>query len=169
MAQNQYITREVFEMVLRDLNHLSDGDELRQKTLLDRATGDLEADLAAKFVVPLVSRSLAENSYLGAPQAQTYSFAKQKVLNALIAKIRAIIGYDVNRNLTGTIESTEKFLNVHEQEYKGLMRDLLDPKIDYGFRLLNQAADAQSPVQHLALSRADNKTDPFGGWGNGWQ
>jgi hypothetical protein len=166
MAINPYITREQFEFVVRDLNY--EGGTDRMAELLARATGDLESDLARKFVVPLVPRGASRIS--SSPQAQNYAFANAKVLNAMKAKLRAIIGYDQNRNLTGTIENTEKFLNVHEIEYKNHIKDLLDNKIDFGFTLLGQAEDAQTPVQHLALSRANNDSDPYGnGWGNGWQ
>ena len=153
MAQNQYITKTQYDVVLNDLN-MQVCDDAKRQYILDRATGDLEADLAQKFVVPLVPA--AGGAYSTAPQ-----YARNKVLNALIAKIREIIGYDKNRTLAGTIDSTEKFINVHSIEYKDQIKGLLNPKIDYKFLLLDYADDAQVPVQHLGLSRADNKVDPF--------
>ncbi len=166
MATNPYISREQLQFILHDLN-VQDWSESRIQELLDRATGDLESDLARKFVVPLIERGPSPS--LGSPQSQNYSFAKAKVLNAMKAKIRAILGFDLNRNQTGVIESTQKFLNVAEMEYNGHIKDLLDPKIDYGFVMLGQAQDSQTPVQHIALSRASHDNDPYGGWGDGWQ
>jgi hypothetical protein len=159
MAQNQYITKVQFDYIFTDLNYET-SDETRKVELLDRATGDLEADLARKFVVPLIPQ-VSGMTYQQMLLQPNMKFAVNKVLNATKAKIRAIIGYEKNRNLTGTIDSTEKFLNVHETEYKECMKGLMDPMIDYGFLLLNQAQDAQTPVQHIALSKADNKIDPY--------
>ena len=166
MATNPYISREQLQFILHDLN-VQEWSEARIQDLLDRATGDLESDLARKFVVPLIVRG--PSPYLGSPQSQNYAFAKAKVANAMKAKVRAVLGFDLNRNQTGVIESTQKFLNVAEMEYNGHIKDLLDQKIDYGFVLLGQAQDAQTPVMHIALSRADNDTDPHGGWGDGWR
>ena len=47
MASNQYIKRENFDWILQDLNFES-CDEFKKKEILDRATGDLEADLSKK-------------------------------------------------------------------------------------------------------------------------
>jgi hypothetical protein len=154
MAANQYLSSVQFLSILRDLN-LESYDENRQADLLARATGDLEADLSRKYVVPLISAD--NSSYLNSP-----TFARNKIVNALRAKTKEILGYDKNRELTGAIESTEKFINVHGIEYKDQLKTLLDPMIDFGFLLLNQAKDAQTPVQHIGLSRADNRTKPFG-------
>jgi hypothetical protein len=155
MAQNQYIKRENFDWILQDLNFES-CDEPKKKEILDRATGDLEADLSRKFIVPLIER-------FGGGYTATPQFAQMKVLNALKAKIKEVIGFDKNRTLTGTIDSTEKFINVHGIEYKDQIKGLLDPMIDYKFKLLNQAEESQTPVQHLGLARANNSTDPYGG------
>ena len=154
MAANQYLSAIQFKNILCDLN-LESLDELRQVDLLARATGDLEADLSRKYVVPLIDANKV--SYLSTP-----TFARNKVVNALRAKTKEIIGYDKNRELTGAIETTEKFINVHGLEYKEQLKVLLDPMIDFGFLLLAQAKDAQTPVQHIGLSRADNRPDPFG-------
>lgn len=154
MAANQYLTAIQFRVILSDLN-LESLDESRQVDLLCRATGDMEADLSRKYVAPLIDP--LKISYLSTP-----SFARNKVVNAMRAKIKELIGYDKNRELTGSIESTEKFINVHEIEYNKHLKTLLDPMIDFGFLLLNQAKDAQTPVQHIGLSRADNRSDPFG-------
>lgn len=154
MAANQYLTQVQFKNILSDLN-LESLEESRQVDLLARATGDLEADLSRKYVVPLISA--LNVSYVASP-----TFARNKVVNAMRAKVKEIIGYDKNRELTGSIESTEKFINVHGIEYKDQLKTLLDPMIDFGFLLLIQAQDSQTPVQHIGLSRADNRSDPFG-------
>lgn len=158
MAQNQYISKAQYDQTLNDLDYGS-CEEVQRQDILDRATGDLEADLAQKFTVPLVP--VTGGTYQSMLLATNQKFAVNKVLNAIKAKIKEIIGYDKNRTLTGTIESTEKFINVHGLEYKDQIRGLLNPMIVYGFALQGQAVDAQNPVQHLALSKADNKTDPF--------
>jgi hypothetical protein len=160
--QNQYITREQFESTLADLNY--EASASKKIELLDRATADLEADLSKKFVIPLAPS--AGGSYASMLQNPATKFAVSKVLSALKSKIREIIGYEKNRNLTGTIESTEKFINTASIEYRDQIRGLLDPLINYNFKLQGQADDAQSPVQHLALSKGHNKTDPFSGGGN---
>ena len=154
-----YITKIQYELVLAEIN----GDTmplLSKEDLLDRATADLEADLAEKFVVPLVSIT-------GGLYSSTPTFARNKVLNAMKAKIKELFGYDKNRELTGTIESTERFLNVHGGEYKNQIKQILNNKVEFGFKRLDQADDAQSPVQHIALSKANNESDPFGSGSNG--
>ena len=171
MITNPYITREQVDFILADLNVCWDQGmkEARVKDLLERAIGDLESDLARKYVVPLSSKV---SPFLNSPQSGSYKFAAAKVQNAMKAKLRAIIGFDQNRNITGVIENTQKFLNTAETEYNAHIKDLLDPKIDFGFLLLSQAEDAQSPVQHLSLSRANNRTSSNsgrGGWGDDWQ
>lgn len=158
MAQNQYMAQAQFEEVLKDLNYQS-CEESVKKNLLDRATADLEADLAEKFIVPLTPRAGDTYAQMKIDVARMY--ATNKVVNALRAKIKEIVGFDKNKNLTGTIDSTERFINVHGIEYKGQIAALLKQVIDYQFKLLSQAQDAQTPVQHLGLARADNGTDPF--------
>lgn len=153
MPMSQYIDDENYGWVLQDLNY-QDCDSRKKKEILDRAVGSLEADLARKYVVPLVAAD--GSAYPNAPV-----WARNKVLNCLKAKIREIIGFDKNRNLTGAIESTEKFINVHGIEYKGEIKTMLEPMIDFGFKLLFQAENAQTPVQHLGLARANNTADPF--------
>lgn len=145
---SQYISTDVFRWLLDDLNIVYDGKQ--QDDLLMRAVGDLEADLSKKFKVPLINATGV--SFCAAPD-----FARNKVLNALKAKIRQLIGTDKNRNLV--IESTEKYIDTHKIEYKDNINVLLDPMIDFGFLLLGQAVDAQTPVQHVALGRADNETE----------
>lgn len=157
MSYNQYITQEQFDAVLKDLDAAL--SETQKQDLLDRATGDLEADLAQKFIVPLVPT--AGGTYLQMTKNLNQKFAPNKVLNAMRAKIKEIFGYDKNRTLTGTIESTEKFINVHGIEYKEQIKGLINSMIVYGFKLQPQAEDAQTPVQHLGLSKANNRTDPF--------
>lgn len=117
--------------------------------MLARAVGDLESDLSEKFIVPLVKRG-------GGAFSLNAEHAKIKVYSALKAKMKELIGYDQNRNLTGTLEGTEKFLNVHGIEYSSIKKSLLNHKIDFGFELLDYSDDAQIPVQKLRLSRANN-------------
>lgn len=149
MPSNIYITSQQFDFVLQDLNY--DVSQPNQQELLDRATGDLEADLAEKFVVPL-------EKYGGGAFSLCPQFSRNKVLNAIKAKIRQIIGVDQNRNLV--IDSTERYIDTHGRDYKQHIDKLLDHKIDYGFALINPAEDAREQVQHLGLARAYNNTDP---------
>lgn len=150
---NQYITADQFSAVLDDLSYQE--DDTTQQELLDRATADLESDLSQRFVVPLVSQDTG--AYADAP-----SYARNRVLNMLKEKIREIIGYDKNKNLVGTIESTEKFINVHQIQYKEFLKGMLDPKIIYNFLMQTYAQNAIVPVQYIALSRADDETNPTG-------
>lgn len=152
MALTIYLKDEQYNWLLADLNFAC--DEAKKREILERAVGDMEADLSEKFVVPLINKD-------GGAYSTCQAFARNKIVNALKAKIREIIGYDKNRNLTGTIESTEKFLNVHGIEYKDQLKGLMNPRIAYGFQLQDQAQDAVEPVQHLGLARADNTVDPL--------
>lgn len=163
MSSNQYIDQVDYDSVLQDLDVVL--DENKKRNLLDRATADLEADLSQKFIVPLTPA--LGGTYLSMKHNLNQRFAPNKVLNALRAKIKEIVGFDKNRQLTGTIESTEKFINVHGIEYKDQLKTLLNPMIVYGFLLQNQAVDAQTPVQHLGLAKADNKANPFDGTSGG--
>jgi len=161
MAHNQYITSEQFQGILDDLNYETCEDGKKQR-LLDRATADLETDLSKKFVVPLISVD-------GGAYSTCRQFARNKILNLMTCKVREIIGYDKNRTLTGTIDSTERFINVHGIEYKSQIKSLLDPMIDFGFALLVQAQNAQNPIQNLGLARADNRTYPIYYDDNNWE
>lgn len=160
MPMSNYITDAAINWTLEDINYES--IDLRKKQeIVDRASADFEADMSQKFIVPLLSSD--GSAFSNAPL-----FARNKVVNAMRSKIREIIGYDKNRNITGIIESTEKFINVHGLEYKEQLKSLLNPKISYGFKLQDQAVDSQSPVQHLGLARSDNSTDPNVPDGNGF-
>lgn len=167
MPQNQYITNEQFKWVLDDLNY--EASPQKQQELIDRATGALEGDLVKKFYVPLVydDGSVNGGAYTGAP-----AFARNKVLNCIKAKIRELIGYDKNRNLSGVIESTQKFINVHAEEYNAEIKGLMHNEAEFKFLRLPYAQDAKSPVQHVGLARPDDRTDPYrgggGSYGNGW-
>lgn len=143
-----YITQEEFGYIFKELNY-DQCDSRQRDDLLKRAVGDFESDMSEKFIVPLICKG--GGAYTTAPQ-----HARVKVYAALKAKIKELIGFDQNRNLTGTLEGTEKFLNVHGTEYTALKKSLLNHKIDYGFELLDYAEDAQIPVQKLRLSRAYN-------------
>jgi Na+-translocating ferredoxin:NAD+ oxidoreductase RnfC subunit len=148
MYTSIYITDTEFNWLLSDLNIAYDQD--KKDDLLKRAIGDFEADMSKKYIVPLIDKTGV--AYTSAP-----AFAQNKVLNAVKAKVRQLIGVDKNRNLV--IESTERYIDTHKIEYNDNVKTLLDPMIDFGFMLLNQAQDAQTPVQHLALSKACHQTE----------
>lgn len=158
MAQNQYITVTQYQGLLADLDY-AECDDAKQQDLLDRATADLEADLSKKYTVPLTP--FLGDTYLAMQGDPSRRWATNKVLNAIKSKLREIIGYDKNRNLTGVIESTQKFINVHSLEYKEQIKVLLDNDIVFGFVIQSYANDSQSPVQSLGLARSDNDVDPF--------
>lgn len=143
-----YITQEQIGYIFKELNYET-CDSRQRDDLVIRAIGDFESDMSEKFIVPLIEKE--GGAYSTAPH-----HARIKVYAALKAKIKELIGFDQNKNLTGTLEGTEKFLNVHGTEYTGLKKSLLNHKIDFGFQLLDYAQDAQIPVQKLRLSRAYN-------------
>lgn len=145
---NLYITAEQVGYIFQELNY-DQCESRRRDDLVMRAVGDFESDMSEKFVVPLIAKN--KLPYLSAPE-----YARVKVYAALKAKIKELIGYDQNRNLTGTMEGTEKFLNVHGTEYASLKKALLYHKINYNFELLEYAEESQIPVQKLRLSRAFN-------------
>ena len=90
-----YITKANFQKILVDLNVDSTADggfgEVEQNDLIDRAVGDLESDLVERFIVPLLA---LKTGFENAP-----SYSRQKVLNAIKAKIRQIIGEDKQKNI----------------------------------------------------------------------
>jgi small nuclear ribonucleoprotein (snRNP)-like protein len=152
--ENQYITETEYSWVINDLN--LDVTDSKKEEILKRATADLESKLAKKFIVPLVAVQSGTN--LALDYSSSPEFARMKILNALKAAIKSVIGFDQNRTLTGTIDSAERFMNVHADEFKSHMKDLLDPMVDFGFKLQPQAMNAQDPVQSIGLARANNRT-----------
>lgn len=143
---NAYITEAQFEKVLKTLNVEYDDED--QQELLDRATGEMEADLAERFVVPLVEAS-------GGSYASTPLWSRSKVMSALRAKIRQVIGADSNRNVV--VESNQRFIDLHASEYTKQLKALLNPKIIFGFKMQGHADGAVTPIQSIGLARADNE------------
>lgn len=161
LVQNQYINYKQLQEILDDLTYAP--SETAKQDLLNRATSDMEADLSSKFQVPLVFSSVGFETYSTVTIPWTtppaaYKFAIYKVLSLLNEKIREIIGYNKNRNLLGTIENTQKFINVHGEEYKKLLNEFLDSDIYYGLQMQKWAVDSRTPIQHVALARADDDT-----------
>lgn len=144
---SQYITDAEFERILADLNVDSKEDD-EKLDLITRAVGDMEGDLVMRFVVPLFG-------YDGGDYSTVPQYTRAKVLNALRAKIRALIGFDNNRNLV--IDSTQRYINTHEVEYQSCIKALLDPKRDFKLRLQDLAEDAVMPKQKVGIARADNE------------
>jgi len=152
----RYISKDEFADVLEDLNIDEDEEggfsKKRQRKLLARANGDLEADLVERFIVPLLGTG---GAYETAPD-----YSRQKVLNALISKIRQIIGLDKQKNLV--IDSTERFIDLKLADYNRHIKDLLNAKRTFGFKLQSFASDgAVEPVQSIGVARGDNKRDTF--------
>ncbi|MAD98810.1 MAG: hypothetical protein CMB99_15910 [Flavobacteriaceae bacterium] len=148
-----YITEAQFAQVLTDLNvNTTEADGYgvtQQEDLIDRAVGDLESDLVKRFVVPLVATNGAEFS-TSAPY-----YTRQKVLNAIKAKIRQILGSDNQKNIV--IDSSERYIDLKKAEYTGHIKDLLDHEREFGLRLQSYASDgAKTPVQSVAISRPDD-------------
>ena len=123
--------------------------------ILARATGALEADLSKRFAVPLAPASGA-----GYPSVAP-AFAVNLVTSAMIAKVKELLGSDNNKVAMGPIDSTEKFINVFSQEYKDILKTLLDPGVELGFAYARYAVDAKTPIQHIGLSKADNCIDSY--------
>lgn len=143
---NDYITESQFGGILDALNIELDAD-IDQQDILDRATGDLESELVERFVVPLVPDS-------GGAFSTAPSYARLKVLSALRAAIRRTIGQDKNVNIV--VESTERYIDLHDKAFKDHVKTLLDPKKHYGFKMQTQADGAIDPIQSIGLARADN-------------
>lgn len=143
---NDYITEAQFGGILDTLNIQNDSS-IDQQDILDRATGDMESELVERFVVPLVAES-------GGAFSTAPSFARLKVLSALRAAIRRTIGQDKNVNIV--VESTERYIDLHDKAFKDHIKTLLDPKKHYGFKMQDQADGAIDPVQTIGLARADN-------------
>lgn len=151
MPENQYITNGQFVRVLTKLNVESMSSE-DQQDLLDRATAGLEADLADKFVVPLVTKT-------GSAYSECSEFGRNFILQTLMAKTRQLIGYDVNRAMV--IESTEKFIDTHGIEYNANIKKLHDDRVNFSFKILGQAQEAREEIQSIGLARPNNVTDNF--------
>ena len=150
---SQYISQDQFNYIIRSLN-VEDGSEVYCAMVLARATGALEADLSKRFQIPLVVAG-------GSTYSGGTGFASNLILSAMIAKIKELVGYDLNKTLTGTIDSTEKFINVYSIEYKDLVKTILDPGVVMGFQYAPFALDAKTPIQHIGLSKANNRTDAY--------
>lgn len=151
-----YITKAQFDEILIGLNIdvTEDGgfNAKKQRSLLERAVGDLESDLVERFTVPLTG---TKGAYSTAPQ-----YARQKVLNAISSKVRQIIGLDEQKNIT--IDSTERFIDLKKADYNGHIKNLLNAKRTFGFKLQSFASDgAVEPVQSVGLARGNNKRESF--------
>ncbi len=144
---SQYITDDQFTDIIDEQNITGKTDEQLQN-IVDRASGDLETELCERFVVPL--QGIAGADYSSCP-----GFALQKITNAMIAKVRQIIGKDAARNIV--VDSTQKYIDVHMVDFKGHIKDLLDAKKHFGFQLNSASDGAYDPVQSLGLARADNR------------
>lgn len=145
---NAYLSDAQFQVILKALNVDTMSDD-EQQDLLNRATGDVETELCERFVVPLVADNAG--AFNTAPV-----YAQQKVINALRAAIRKNLAEDKNANIV--VESTERFINVHEKAFEAHIKILLNPKKHYGFKMQSQADGAIDPVQTIGLARADNET-----------
>jgi hypothetical protein len=142
---SQYITDPQFIGIMNDLNiEISEADA---QDLIDRSEGDLEAALCERFQVPLAAKDGGEFSSVP-------KHARQKIFNAMRAKIRANIALDKLRNLT--FEDNQRFQNVHQKEFEGHIDELLEPGKVYGLRLTDQAVGAMEPMQKLGLAKHDD-------------
>ena len=145
---SQYIGDVQFNKILVNLNieEYSDADK---QDLIDRATADFESDLCERFVVPLVALS---GAFSTAPQ-----FARNKVLEALRCKIRQIISHDQNKNNSVVVDTTQKYIDLNKIAYKDHVKDLLDAKRVYGFKLNFQSVGSMEPLQTIGIGRANNE------------
>lgn len=143
---SRYIDEDKIDKILADLNIEGLSDDQVQN-ILDRAEGDLETELCERFVVPLISEN-------GDPFFKAPKFAQQKVLNAIYAKIRSIIGKDKDRNIV--VDATQRYIDVHEQDFKQHIKTLLDSKKKFGFKLNTFSEGSYEPTQSIGLARANN-------------
>jgi hypothetical protein len=148
MAINSiYITDTQIATVLTKLGiTLGDAEVLDVYT---RAAADLEGDLSYKYVVPL---TVLNSAYTAAP-----AFAINKVAQAMIYKIREVLAADNNRNTGVLLDNGQKYLDLNRIAYKNQIKDLLDPKLSFGFQLNANAVGSAEPVQSLGLARANNR------------
>jgi len=152
----RYISKAQFKDVLDDLNidETEDGglSAKQQTSLLKRANGDLESALVERFVVPLVGNA--------GPFSTAPEYSRQKVLNAVISKITQLIGLDKQKNIV--VESTERYIDIKKADYNGHVKDLLNHKRIFEFKLQDFSSDrALQPVQVIGVARGDNKRESF--------
>jgi hypothetical protein len=154
---NQYITSDQYQWVLNLLNFDPDGtDTVGPQMVLDRATAEMESDLSKKYVVPIVNNDGTD--YTNSPIS-----SQNRILTLLMEKLRVLIGYDLNRNISLGGVTTEMFIKTHEDKYQEILKSFLDYRVPYGFLLQPFAQGAQDVVQGGALSKADNEMNPFDG------
>jgi hypothetical protein len=142
-----YITDSQYEKVLKDLD-VNFTEEEDRFDLLDRAVGDMEADLVERFIVPLLN--VDGGAFSNAP-----IYARNKIVNVIKNKIRQLVGRDHNRNLI--VDSTQKYIDVQKIAYQDDLKVLMDPKKVFGFKLQPQSENAVSPIQSVGVARADNR------------
>lgn len=147
-----YITNDDYQDILEDLNiDLSEDGGLSKKQqirTLDRAIGEMEADLVKRFTVPLQGSN--KTPYSTAPY-----FARQKILSTIKAKIRTLIGQDLMKNIV--IDTTEKYIDIKDKNYRVHIKDLLDHETPFGFNLQSFADDGSLiPVQKIGVARPDD-------------
>lgn len=146
-ASNTYITAPQFKGILDTLN-IQNMDDVALQDILDRATGDVEAELCERFLVPLVAKGGGD--YSTAPP-----FARQKVLNALRAAVKKVIGEDKAANVV--VDSTERYVDVNKASFDMHIKTLLNPKKHFDFSMQPQAEGSIDPIQSVGLARADNE------------
>ncbi len=157
MSEFRYISKNEFREIMEDLNidatESGGFQSKRQTSLLNRANGELESDLVERFVVPLVADK--GSGYDAAPE-----YAREKVKSAMVAKIRQIIGSDKQKNIV--IDSTERFVDLKLRDYNNHIKDLLNHKRTFGFKLQDFASDnSVEPVQVVGVARGDHKRQTF--------
>lgn len=147
-----YISKDDFNDILEDLNVDTSEDgglnPKQQIRLLDRAVGEMEADLVKRFTVPLQGTN--KTPYTTAPY-----FARQKILSTIKAKVRSLIGQDKMKNIV--IDTTEKYIDLKEKSYAAHIKDLLDHERPFGFNLQPFATDGSLiPTQKVGVARTND-------------
>lgn len=149
LGDERYYPKSKFIRVLQDAGIDDDTDSDRKEEIYEEARGMLELKLAQRFIIPLIARGGGEFS-----KASTAS--RLVVQSAFKSAIRKVLGKDQNKNLT--IDSTQKYIDVHAISFKSSISDLLNPKIPVDFELAGFAED-KDPVHTIGIARADNELD----------
>ena len=114
--------------------------------LVEEAVGEFESKMCSRFVVPLVATT---GSYTTAPAS---SITKAKI--CIKAMLRVVLARDHN---IATEFGSDAFMNQNNNTFKSHIKDFLDVKKVYGFKLQSFAGEASQPVQKIGLARGNNE------------
>lgn len=152
MGATIYISDAEIQMILKryslDTASVDSALTLDQLNLLiEEAVGEFETKMCSRYVVPLTT---VNGSYELAPQA---SRAKAKI--AVKAMIKVVLARDFGVN--SEYGENGEIMKMHQATFSGHLKDFLDVKKVYGFKLQEFAGEASQPVQTIGLARGNNE------------